>query len=165
MSLALFNLTGKRALITGSGQGIGLALATGLGSAGAEIVLNGRDRTRLVSALAVLREAGIAASGSAFDVTDHDQVVEAVDRIEADTGAIDILVNNAGIQRRAPLEDYPVETWHEIIQSNLDSVFYVGQAVARHMIPRAAAKSSTSPPCRVRQAELRLRPTPPQKAL
>jgi gluconate 5-dehydrogenase len=140
MSLALFDLTGRRALITGSGQGIGLALATGLGRAGAEIVLNGRDAARLDAAFAVVREAGITASASAFDVTNRDQVVEAVDRIEADIGPIDILVNNAGIQRRAPLEDYPVETWHEIMRANLDSVFYVGQAVARHMIPRGRGK-------------------------
>jgi gluconate 5-dehydrogenase len=140
MSLALFDLTGRRALVTGSGQGIGLALATGLGRAGAEIVLNGRDRARLDAALPALREAGITASASAFDVTDHDAVVAAVTRIETELGAIDILVNNAGIQRRGALEDYPVETWHEILRANLDSVFYVGQAVARHMIPRGRGK-------------------------
>ncbi|HKM63211.1 MAG TPA: SDR family NAD(P)-dependent oxidoreductase, partial [Acidisphaera sp.] len=112
MSLVLFDLTGRRALITGSGQGIGLALAFGLGRAGAEIVINGRDPARLDAALAALRKDGINAAASAFDVTDHDAVVTAVNHIESTLGAIDILVNNAGIQRRGTLEEYPVETWH-----------------------------------------------------
>ena len=140
MSLALFDLTGRRALITGSSQGIGYALALGLGRAGAKLVLNGRDEAKLEAAQASLRGEGIEASFAAFDVIDHKAVVDAVDRIEAEQGAIDILVNNAGIQRRAPLEEYPVETWHELMRTNLDSVFYVGQAVARKMIPRGHGK-------------------------
>jgi gluconate 5-dehydrogenase len=140
MSLALFDLTGRRALITGSSQGIGYALALGLGRAGARLVLNGRDEAKLEAAQASLRREGIDTSFAAFDVIDHRTVVEAVERIEAEQGAIDILVNNAGIQRRAPLEDYPVETWHELMRTNLDSVFYVGQAVARRMIPRGHGK-------------------------
>ena len=140
MSLALFDLTGRRALITGSSQGIGYALALGLGRVGARLVLNGRDEAKLEAAQASLRGEGIEASFAAFDVIDHKAVVDAVERIEAEQGAIDILVNNAAIQRRAPLEDYPVETWHELMRTNLDSVFYVGQAVARKMIPRGHGK-------------------------
>ena len=140
MSLALFDLTGRRALITGSSQGIGYALALGLGRVGARLVLNGRDEAKLEAAQASLRGEGIEASFAAFDVIDHKAVVDAVERIEAEQGAIDILVNNAGIQRRAPLEEYPVETWHELMRTNLDSVFYVGQAVARKMIPRGHGK-------------------------
>jgi gluconate 5-dehydrogenase len=71
-----------------------------------------------------------------FDVTDRKAVIASVDAIEQDVGPIDILVNNAGIQRRGPLEDYEAATWHELIRANLDSVFFVGQAVARKMIPR-----------------------------
>ena len=140
MSLALFDLTSRRALITGSSQGIGYALALGLGRTGAKLVLNGRDEAKLEAAQASLRGEGIEASFAAFDVSDHKAVVDAVERIEAEQGAIDILVNNAGIQRRAPLEEYPVETWHELMRTNLDSVFYVGQAVARKMIPRGHGK-------------------------
>ena len=140
MSLALFDLTGRRALITGSSQGIGYALALGLGRAGARLVLNGRDEAKLEAAQASLRGEGIEASFAAFDVIDHKAVVDAVERIEAEQGAIDILINKAGIQRRAPLEEYPVETWHELMRTNLDSVFYVGQAVARKMIPRGHGK-------------------------
>ena len=136
----MFDLTGKIALITGSGQGIGYALAEGLGQAGARIVLNGRDAAKLEAAAKKLQALGVDASLSAFDVTDPKAVATAVDAIEVEIGPIDVLVNNAGIQRRAPLEDYPVETWHEIMRANVDSVFFVGQAVARHMIARKRGK-------------------------
>lgn len=136
MSHALFDLTGRRALITGSSQGIGLALAQGLARAGAEVVLNGRDGTRLAQAL---REIPGAAS-LAFDVTDHAAVRAAIDGFEAETGAIDILVNNAGMQFRAPLEDFPPDAFQRLLQTNVASVFNVGQAVARHMIARGTGR-------------------------
>jgi gluconate 5-dehydrogenase len=140
MSIQLFDLSGKRALITGSSQGIGLSLAEGLGRAGASVILNARSADRLDAAVAGLRASGIDARGIVFDVTRHADVVAAVTKIESDIGPIDILVNNAGIQRRAPLEDYPVETWHEIVRANLDSVFFVSQAVGKHMIGRKRGK-------------------------
>ncbi len=135
-----FNLAGRRALVTGSGQGIGLALATALAEAGAAVVLNGRDRGKLDAAAAGLRATGATADVAAFDVTDHDAVAAAVGKIEAELGPIDICVNNAGIQRRAPLQDFDPATWTEVMRGNLDSVFHVGQAVARHMIPRGRGK-------------------------
>ena len=140
MTLGAFDLGGKRALVTGSGQGIGLALATALAEAGAAVVLNGRDAGKIDRAAQALRAAGHVVDLAAFDVTERAQVAEAVDRIERDIGPIDILVNNAGIQRRMPLQDFPEATWHEIVRANLDSVFFVSQAVARHMIPRARGK-------------------------
>ena len=140
MSIGLFDLTRKTALVTGSGQGIGYALARGLGRAGARVVLNGRDEAKLARAAEGLSAEGLLVSVSAFDVTDPEAVVAAIDAVEAGVGAIDILVNNAGIQRRTPLEDYPVETWREIMRTNVDSVFFVSQAVARRMIPRGAGK-------------------------
>src|SRR5208337_3627023 len=87
-----------------------------------------------------LRVGGAEAYAAPFDVTDHEQVGEAVKRIEADVGPIDILINNAGIQRRGPLEDCPEETWRELMRANLDSVFFVSQAVARAMIPRGRGR-------------------------
>ena len=137
--MGLFDLTGRRALVTGSSQGIGFALARALGGAGAAVVLNGRDAAKLEVAAAVLRAAGIAVEVAAFDVTDRGAVTEAITRLEAG-GALDVLVNNAGIQRRAPLEDFPEATWHEVMRTNLDSVFYVAQAVARGMIGRKRGK-------------------------
>ncbi len=140
MSLSLFDLSTKRALITGSSQGIGFALARGMAAAGAEIVLNGRDRAKLEAAAATLRAEGHRVLTLAFDATDHEAVREAVDGFEAEVGAIDILVNNAGMQHRAPLEDFPAEAFERLLQTNVASVFHVGQAVARHMIARGAGK-------------------------
>jgi gluconate 5-dehydrogenase len=134
----LFGLSGRLALVTGSSGGIGLAIARGLASAGAAVVVNGRSADAVEAKVEELRASGFAAHSSVFDVTDVAAVRKAVDRIEADTGPIDILINNAGIQRRGPLEDYPEATWRELMSANLDSVFYVGQAVARHMIRRRA---------------------------
>ena len=130
-----FDLFGKRALITGSTRGIGLALARGLAEAGAAIVLNGRDAAALDAAVDALKVAGAVASGHRFDVTDSASVAAAIEAIEAE-GPIDILINNAGMQHRTPLEDFPAEAWQRLMRTNLDSAFYVGQAVARHMIRR-----------------------------
>ncbi|MDG1531702.1 MAG: SDR family oxidoreductase [Paracoccaceae bacterium] len=137
---ALFDLTGKRALITGSSQGIGFALANGMAEAGAAIVLNGRDTAKLASAAAELRALGHTIEELAFDATDHDAVRTAVDAFEASSGAIDILVNNAGMQHRTELEDFPADAFERLLQTNVASVFHVGQAVARHMIGRKAGK-------------------------
>ena len=140
MSMALFDLTGRRALITGSSQGIGFALARGLAAAGAKIVLNGRDAEKLALAADTLRDQNVAVESLAFDATDHAMVRAAVDGFEATTGPIDILVNNAGMQHRAPLEDFPEDAFERLLQTNIASVFHVGQAVARHMIARKSGK-------------------------
>ncbi|MEM8592872.1 MAG: SDR family oxidoreductase [Pseudomonadota bacterium] len=134
----MFSLQGKRALVTGSSQGIGLALAKGLANAGAQVVLNGRNESKLAAARASLADADVDIL--AFDVTDHDGARAAVDRFEAENGAIDILVNNAGMQHRTPLEDFPADAFERLLQTNIASVFHVGQAVARHMIGRGAGK-------------------------
>ncbi len=139
MSLKLFDLSGKRALVTGSSQGIGYSLAQGLAAAGASVVLNGRDEDRLDLARTSLQDLGLEVSMQAFDVTDALATAAGVSAIEAH-GPIDILVNNAGIQRRQPLEDFPLATFQEVMRANVESVFIVGQAVAKHMIPRGRGK-------------------------
>ena len=140
MSSGLFNLNGKRALITGSSQGIGFALAKGLAAAGVEIVLNGRNAEKLTSAAKALEADGVKTHQLAFDTTDHTAVREAVDGFESASGAIDILVNNAGMQHRTALQDFPPEAFEQLLQTNIASVFHVGQAVARHMIRRERGK-------------------------
>ena len=137
---SLFDLSGRVALVTGSSAGIGHTLARGLAAAGAKVIVNGRDAGKLHEAAARLRDQGATVVTAAFDVTDAEAVDAAVLRLEAEVGAIDILVNNAGVQRRAPLEEFPRAQWRELMQTNLDSVFYVGQAVARAMIPRRRGK-------------------------
>jgi gluconate 5-dehydrogenase len=136
----LFDLTGKRALITGSSRGIGFALSRGLAGAGARIVLNARDAARLAEAAATLRAEGASVEVLAFDATDHAAARAAIDGFEDSAGPIDILVNNAGVQRRGPLEDFPADAFEALMRTNVSSVFNVGQAVARHMIARGAGK-------------------------
>ena len=140
MSLKIFDLTGKLALVTGSSQGIGLAMAEGLAAAGAEVVLNGRNRDKLARAVSELKAKGCKAHGLDFDVTDGESVAAAVASIEKDIGAIDILFNNAGMQFRTPLEDFPPEKFRELLRVNVESVFLTGQAVARFMIKRGKGK-------------------------
>lgn len=136
MGTQLFDLTGKRALITGSSQGIGYALAKGLADAGADIILNGRDEAKLVKAAKEIN----AQHSLVFDATDHNSVHAAIDGFEEENGAIDILINNAGMQHRAPLEAFPVDAFEQLLKTNISSVFNVGQVVARHMIARRAGK-------------------------
>lgn len=137
MSLQLFDMKGRRALVTGSSQGIGLALAVGLQAAGATIVLNGRDAGKLATAA---ENFPAPVDVLAFDVTDHQAAREAIDRFEAETGPINILVNNAGMQFRSALEDFPADAFEQLLRTNISSVFNVGQAVARHMIGRGQGK-------------------------
>ncbi|MGB1034756.1 MAG: SDR family oxidoreductase [Primorskyibacter sp.] len=138
--MTLFDLTGRRALITGSSMGIGLTLARGLAEAGAHVVLNARNADRLDAAADSLRAMGHDVSTSVFDVTDHAAVATAVDGIEATLGPIDILINNAGMQFRTPLQDYPADTFAKLMTTNVTSVFNVSQAVARHMIARGRGR-------------------------
>ena len=140
MTAALFDLSERIALVTGSSQGIGFTLARGLAAAGATVVLNARNEEKLAAAAERLKAEGAKVHVAAFDVTDQAAVTAGIEEIESNIGAIDILVNNAGIQRRMSLEDFPSETWDELMRTNLDSVFFVGQAVARRMIPRERGK-------------------------
>lgn len=139
-SFELFSLDGRIALVTGSSQGIGFALARGLAEHGATVIINGRDRNKVDAAVISLEEEGHTVFASGFDVTDAEEVRVAIDAIEDEIGALDILVNNAGMQYRAPLEDFPVEKWHQLLETNISSAFYAGQAAARHMIARGRGK-------------------------
>ncbi|GGA60866.1 SDR family oxidoreductase [Pelagibacterium lentulum] len=139
-TLELFSLKGRKALITGSSRGIGFALAQGLAGAGAEIILNGRNQMRLSEAAMQLRDTGATVHQLPFDAADPVDAKRAIDRFEQDIGAIDILVNNAGMQFRTPLEDYPPAKFDELMRTNVNSVFYVGQAAAKHMIARGRGK-------------------------
>jgi gluconate 5-dehydrogenase len=133
-----FDLTGKRALITGSSRGLGLAIAQGLAQAGASIILNARDSVALGAAAHDLAASGATVQALAFDVTSRDSVDDAISYVEDEIGPIDILVNNAGMQFRASLENFPPDKFDQLIDTNVTSVFNVSQPVARHMIKRGS---------------------------
>ncbi|WP_199431730.1 SDR family oxidoreductase [Qaidamihabitans albus] len=142
MSLSVFDLSGRVALVTGSSRGIGYDIAAGLARAGASVVLNGRDPARLEKARAGLAgevpEAGCSAV--AFDVTDEPAVTAAVADITARHGGVDILVNNAGFQHRQPMLELDLDDWEAVLRTDLTSAFVVGRAVARGMIERGRGK-------------------------
>jgi gluconate 5-dehydrogenase len=136
----LFSLKGRLALVTGSGQGIGFALAKGLAEHGATVVVNGRSADKVEKAVASLRSKGLKAEGSVFDVVDTAAVEAEVARIEKEIGPIDIVVNNAGMQFRKPLDEFPDDKWQAMLQTNVTGVFNVGKAAAKRMIPRRRGK-------------------------
>jgi gluconate 5-dehydrogenase len=133
----LFDLTGRLALITGSSRGIGRAIAEGYLAAGARVVINGRDKDAVAAAVTAL---GSNAQAAPFDVTSSAGVEAAIEKIERDIGPIDILVNNAGMTKRMPFTEFPEADWRQIMATNLDSVFFVTQSVARRMIARSRGK-------------------------
>ncbi|MBS3847990.1 glucose 1-dehydrogenase [Devosia sp. BSSL-BM10] len=135
-----FDLTGKRALVTGSSRGLGLAMAKALAEAGATVVLNARDAVALGAAAQDLAATGATVHAVAFDVTNRESINEAIKHIEDEIGPIDILVNNAGMQFRSSLESFPPEKFDQLIATNLTSVFNVSQPVSRHMISRGQGK-------------------------
>lgn len=137
---SLFDLTGRLALITGAGQGIGLALARGLAEAGAMVVVNDIAPDRVDAAVKALRADGLPADGVAFDVTDAAQVEAGIAEVEARIGAIEILVNCAGLQHRASLETFPDEAWDRLLAVNVTGVFLVARSVAQRMIGRGHGK-------------------------
>lgn len=137
----LFDISGRRALVTGSSRGIGRALAQGLAGAGAVVILNGRDEAALDTAAREIRESTDATVHvAAFDVTDPAAVESGIATIEDTVGAIDICVNNAGMQRRAPFTEFTVENWNALLATNVTSAFLVGREVARRMVPRGRGK-------------------------
>ena len=132
----LFDLSGKTALITGSSGGLGLAMARGLAEAGAAVILNGRDESKLNAAAQALTAAGHHATISAFDVADEAAAMAAFERFDRAGTAIDILVNNAGIQFRKPMVELAADDWRRVIETNLTSAFLIGREAARRMIAR-----------------------------
>jgi gluconate 5-dehydrogenase len=135
-SAASFRLDGRLALVTGSSQGIGLAIARGFCEVGGHVVINGRDAAKVAAAAKSLRADGHTAHEAVFDVSQPDAVEAGINRIEREIGPLAILVNNAGTQIRSPLEDMTDENWRTLMGLNLDAVFYVAKRTAKHMITR-----------------------------
>ncbi len=141
MSIELFNLKGKIALVTGSTHGLGMAMAKGLGKAGATIIVNGNSsQQKIDEAVAYYKNEGIKAIGFKFNVVDEQEVISAISKITAEVGQIDILVNNAGIIKRTPLEEMEVADFKQVIDIDLVSPFIVSKHVVKHMIARKEGK-------------------------
>ena len=141
MSTSLCDLTGKVALVTGATHGLGMAMAKGIGRAGATLIINGNSSNEKIDkAVAIFKSEGIKAFGYRFDVTNEDQVQKAIARIENKVGIIDILINNAGIIKRTPLLDMEVTDFEQVIKVDLVSPFIVSKAVVKGMIKRKSGK-------------------------
>jgi gluconate 5-dehydrogenase len=137
----LFDLTGKRTLITGGTHGLGMAMANGLGSAGATLIINGHSsQEKIDEAVNAYKARGYQAHGYRFNVCDETEVNQAVERIENEVGPIDILVNNAGIIKRIPLLDMSLQDWESVIHTDLTGVFVMTKPVVRRMIERGGGK-------------------------
>lgn len=139
--MELFNLKGKVALITGSTDGLGKAIAYGLGKANATVIINGRssiDKLNLV--VEDFRGQGIDAHGYLSDVTNEQEIERLINDIEKTFGKIDILVNNAGVNFRSRLTDIPTEEFRRTIKINLESPFIVSKTVVKGMISRKSGK-------------------------
>ncbi len=136
----LFGLTGKNALITGGTHGLGMAMAKGLGSAGAKLIINGHTPERLEKAVEEYKNEGLDAVGYLFDVTQEDQVIENITTIEKALGPIDILVNNAGIIKRVPLDEMEVDDYKQVVDIDLVAPFIMAKHVVKSMKERRAGK-------------------------
>jgi gluconate 5-dehydrogenase len=135
-----FDLSGKRALVTGGGSGLGFAIARGFAHAGADVVINGRNRDKLAAAAATLSQEACAVRTAAFDVTDAAAVEHALAALGRDVGPIDILVNNAAVNQRKPLIDFAVDEWRSLMAANVDGPFHVTRAIVPAMKARRRGK-------------------------
>ncbi|NJN25353.1 MAG: gluconate 5-dehydrogenase [Cyclobacteriaceae bacterium] len=140
MSLELFDLKGKVALVTGGTHGLGMAIATGLGNAGAKIVINDIFQDKLEAAKTEYKKAGLDVAVYNFDVTNESAVMEGIRQIESEVGPVDILVNNAGIIKRIPLEEMSVEDFSAVINIDLIAPFIMAKHVVKGMISRGHGK-------------------------
>lgn len=140
MSINLFDLTGKTALVTGAVHGLGMSMAKGLGNAGATIVVNNHTINALDEAIKKYRDSGLNAHGYVFDVTDDKAVEDAIAKIESEVGPIDILVNNAGIIKRTPIIDMETTDFEQVIKVDLVGPFIVSKYVAKSMMKRGGGK-------------------------
>lgn len=140
MSINLFDLTGKTALVTGAVHGLGMAMAMGLGNAGAKIVVNDLSQDAIDKAMKEYKAAGIEAYGYVFNVTDEKAVKVSIEKIESEVGPIDILINNAGIIKRTPIIDMELADFEAVIKVDLISPFIMSKQIAKGMIERGGGK-------------------------
>lgn len=138
---ALFDLTGKVALVTGGSRGLGLQMAEALGEMGAKVAITARKQDELEAAAAHLGKQGVEVLTVPADLGRLESVPAVLDPVIARFGTVDVLVNNAGTTWGAPAEDHPVEAWHKVMNLNINAMFLLSQAVGKRcMIPRRSGK-------------------------
>lgn len=136
----LFDLSGKVALITGATHGLGMAMATALGRAGATLVINGNTPAKMEAALETYKKKGLNVHGLLFDVTNEALVKENIEKIENEIGPIHILVNNAGMIKRIPALEMEVEDFRKVLDVDLTGPFIMSKQVGKYMVERRAGK-------------------------
>lgn len=135
--LDCFNLSGRRALITGGSRGLGLEMARALGEAGAELIIVGSSAEHLLAAIEVLRDEGLRVSSFQADLSLPEEAERLCDEVLRDQAPIDILINNVGGRRiNTPTEDLALEDWQRIIDLNLTQAFILTKRIGGAMIPR-----------------------------
>ena len=140
MSIKLFDLTGKTALVTGGTHGLGMAIATGLARAGARIIINDVFADKLEASKVEYAKLGINIHTYVMDVTNEEEVDKTIPKMENEVGPIDILVNNAGIIKRIPILEMKAEEFRQVIDVDLTGPFIMAKAVARGMVARGGGK-------------------------
>jgi 2-deoxy-D-gluconate 3-dehydrogenase len=138
--MKLFDLSGRVALVTGGNGGIGLGMGRGLAAAGASVMVAGRNAAKSAAAVAELEALGARAAAVEVDVTDPESCTAMVARTVADFGRVDILINNAGTAIRKQPQDYALEEWHEVLETNLTSAFICCRAVYPGMCQQGGGK-------------------------
>jgi NAD(P)-dependent dehydrogenase (short-subunit alcohol dehydrogenase family) len=136
LSQALFDLTGKVAIVTGTSRGLGQYMGRALARAGADLVITSRSLSSLEGFKKEIEDLGRKALPLELDVRDYDSIQRMVEAAHAHHGKLDVLVNNAGCNVRKPAMDVSWDDWDLVLQTNLRGSFFVAQAVARKMIPR-----------------------------
>lgn len=140
MKGSFFDLTGKVAIVTGSTKGLGMGIAEGLATAGAEVVITSRSQMDCDRVAGEIRESGGSAMALATDLTQMDQVQHLAAKVFEEHGRIDILVNNAGAAITKNAEDLTEEDWDSILNIDLKAVFFLSQVVGRRMIQQKKGK-------------------------
>ena len=136
----LFDLTGKTAIVTGGGRGLGEQIATGFAESGANVVLCSRKKEACDEAAARIEQLGVKVLSLKCDITNPEDVQEVVNETLRTFGTIDILVNNSGASWGAPAVDMPLEAWYKVLNVNVTGTFIMSQAVGRVMIEQGFGK-------------------------
>lgn len=138
--MRLFDLNGRKALVTGGNRGLGRGMAEGLLEAGADVAIMGRNDSIFLAAEELGQAAGREVAAIKTDLSDRDQLRTGFEESLARLGTLDILVVNHGIQRRHPAEEFPVEDWDEVLEVNLTSMFLLDQLAGRVMLAKGKGK-------------------------